>query len=70
MDWKKRLLIEYSDLREKIGKLDTYLADNYNLIEDINEKDSKRFDIMARQFEIMEKYLEILEERILLEMED
>ena len=70
MDWKKRLLIEYSDLREKIEKLDNYLADNYDFKENVIKIDNKKHDILSRQLKVMNEYLDILEERILLEMKD
>lgn len=68
MEWKIRLINEYADLKEKIGELDTYLANNFDFTKDMTEKDSKRYDVMNKQLDVMERYYEILQERILLEM--
>lgn len=65
MEWKKRLLVEYADLKEKINKLEDYLANNY--IEE-NNPFYKEYKIMLDQLNAMRLYLECLEKRILLLM--
>lgn len=62
MNYKKRLLKEYSDLNDKIKKLENFL-NNKRIEKNINQE-----ELMRKQLESMKKYLEILEERILLEM--
>lgn len=63
MEWKKRLLVEYADLKEKMHRLNDYLSNN------IKTPDNKKvIDLMEKQFEGMEIYLRYLEERILLIM--
>lgn len=63
MEWKKRLLVEYADLKEKMHRLNDYLSNN------IKTPDNKKvIDLMEKQFEGMEIYLRYLEERILLLM--
>lgn len=65
MEWKKRLLVEYADLKEKINKLEDYLANNY--IEE-NNPFYKEYKIMLDQLNAMRLYFECLEKRILLIM--
>ena len=63
MEWKKRLLVEYADLKEKMHRLNDYLSNN------IKTPDNKKLiDLIEKQFEGMEIYLRYLEERILLIM--
>lgn len=64
MNYKKRLLREYSDLNDKVKKLDSFLSNKR--IEISLEQE----ELMKKQLEIMKDYLKVLEERILLEMGD
>ena len=64
MNYKKRMLKEYSDLNDKIKKLESFLKNK------ITELDEKQKELMLKQLEVMKSYLEILEERILLEMNE
>lgn len=68
INFKQRLLVEYADLKEKIHKLDDYLADNYERTK--SEKEIKVFKLLENQFKAMGEYLNCLEERILLLMGD
>lgn len=63
MEWKRRLLVEYADLKEKMHRLNDFLSNN------IKTPDNKKeIDLMEKQFEGMEIYLRYLEERILILM--
>lgn len=63
MEWKRRLLVEYADLKEKMHRLNDFLSNN------IKTPDNKKeIDLMEKQFEGMEIYLRYLEKRILILM--
>ncbi len=64
MNYKKRLLREYSDLNDKVKKLDSFLS-NKRIEISLDQE-----ELMKKQLEIMKDYLKVLEERILLEMGD
>lgn len=68
MEWKRRLLVEYADLKEKTNKLDDYLANNFVEEHDVENPFYRDFNIMTEQLEAMTLYLECLEKRILLLM--
>lgn len=68
MEWKKRLLVEYADLKEKTNKLDDYLANNFVEEHDVKNPFYREFNIMTEQLKAMTLYLECLEKRILLIM--
>lgn len=64
MNYKKRMLKEYSDLNDKIKKLEGFLNNRK-----VELSDSKKV-LMLKQLDFMKSYLEVLEERILLEMDE
>lgn len=68
MEWKKRLLVEYTDLNEKINKLEAYLANNNVKECDENSFYYKEYKIMLDQLNAMRLYFKCLEKRILLIM--
>lgn len=63
--YKARMIREFEDLCEKIGKLDSFLEK-----EDTENSgiDSKKFEMMKAQINFMCQYRDILGERILLEI--
>ena len=66
MSYKKRLLIEFADLKAKTIRLDNYLYENNDKVK--GEMEMQSFRLMELQLTKMNEYLDILEKRILLEM--
>ena len=63
--YKARMIREFEDLCEKIGKLDSFLEKEETENSGI---DNKNFEMMKAQINFMHQYRDILGERILLEM--
>lgn len=64
MDYKERLLVEYTSLIERLTKLEVVIySDAQTTIS------KEKLELMQKQFAIMNEYAEVLRLRILKEME-
>ena len=63
--YKKRMMYEFADLCEKIGKLESFLEKEESSDSGIA---SKKMELLRNQMNYMIQYRDILGERILLEM--
>ncbi len=64
-DYKKRMQEEYSQLVERVIKLDNMLTKHFN--KELDFELSCPIGLLERQLIIMNKYMHVLEERALIE---
>ena len=64
MNYKERLISEYTSLIERLAKLETVI---YN--DETTVISKEKLELMQKQYSIMQEYAEVLRIRILKEME-
>ena len=63
MDWKERMKEEYSELTQRLAKLESFLSKGHAMLDD-GKIDEESLNLLWKQRVAMRKYQDVLFERI------